>query len=172
MSHPTAAPFLIRPLVASLSLAFAAALAHAAPVAEVHALAQKEQQPLLDTLRDLVHIESGSKDIEGVRANGERTTWTIEAGKIGNDKPIVSVREVWTSPELMLTLSSHDFDPRTGESSYRLKNLKRGDRVLTSAGFYAEVDKVEDNGNVVLKLADRRKIDRLSTGVLPAPQAR
>jgi glutamate carboxypeptidase len=33
---------------------------------DVHALAQKEQQPLLDTLRDLVSIESGSKDVEGL----------------------------------------------------------------------------------------------------------
>jgi hypothetical protein len=74
-----------------------------------------------------VQTSLGSKDIEGLRANGERTTWTIEAGKVGNDKPIVSVREVWTSPELMLTLSSRDFDPRSGESTYRLKSLKRGE---------------------------------------------
>lgn len=59
-------PLFVRPLIALLSLAFAGTLAQAAPVADVHALAQKEQQPLLDTLRDLVHIESGSKDIEGL----------------------------------------------------------------------------------------------------------
>lgn len=53
-------------LIASLWLACAATVAHAEPVAEVHALAQKEQQPLLDTLRDLVSIESGSRDIEGL----------------------------------------------------------------------------------------------------------
>jgi len=69
----------------------------------------------------------GSKDIEGVRANGERTTWTIEAGKVGNEKPIVIVREVWTAPDLMLTLSSRDFDPRSAETNYRLQNLKRGE---------------------------------------------
>jgi hypothetical protein len=69
----------------------------------------------------------GSKDIEGVRANGERTTWTIEAGKLGNEKPIVITREIWTSPELMVTVMSRDFDPRSGEVSYRLKNLKRGE---------------------------------------------
>lgn len=57
-----------RPLVASLSLALLATLAQSqpAPHAAVHELAQKEQQPLLDTLRDLVHIESGSKDLEGL----------------------------------------------------------------------------------------------------------
>ena len=69
----------------------------------------------------------GTKDIEGVRANGERTTWTIEAGKIGNDKPIQIVHEVWTSPDLLLTVQSRDADPRSAERIYRLTHLKRGE---------------------------------------------
>ena len=68
-----------------------------------------------------------AQDIEGHRANGERTTWTVEAGKLGNEKPIVSSREVWTSPELMLTLRSVEIDPRRGETHYKLQNLKRGE---------------------------------------------
>ncbi len=68
-----------------------------------------------------------AKDIEGVRANGERTTWVIEAGKVGNEKPIQIVREIWNAPDLMVTLSSRDFDPRSGEINYRLRNLKRGE---------------------------------------------
>ncbi|RQP24200.1 hypothetical protein [Piscinibacter terrae] len=69
----------------------------------------------------------GTKDIEGVKANGERTTWTIEAGKVGNEKPIVITRDVWTSPDLMVTVLSKDSDPRVGETTYRLANLKRGE---------------------------------------------
>lgn len=69
----------------------------------------------------------GSKDIEGQRAHGERTTWTIPAGQVGNERPIEILREVWTSPELMLTLSSRDFDPRSGEVNYRLQQLRRGE---------------------------------------------
>ncbi len=69
----------------------------------------------------------GTREIEGVKANGERTTWTIEAGKVGNEKPIVITREVWTAPELMLTVLSRDVDPRTVETNYRLGNLKRGE---------------------------------------------
>ena len=65
-------PSALRPCIAALSLAFAAVAAQAAPVAEVHDLAQKEQQPVLDTLRDLVQIESGSKDIEGLNQIAER----------------------------------------------------------------------------------------------------
>lgn len=68
-----------------------------------------------------------AKEIEGVKVTGERTTWTIEAGKIGNEKPIVISREVWRSPELMLTVMSRDADPRQGEQNYRLEKIKRGE---------------------------------------------
>jgi hypothetical protein len=68
-----------------------------------------------------------AKEIEGLKVHGERTTWTLEAGKIGNEKPIVSVREVWRSPELMLTVSSRDSDPRSGEVVYRLEQIQRGE---------------------------------------------
>ena len=37
-----------------------------APEGRIHELAQQEKAPLLDTLRDLVNIESGSKDAEGL----------------------------------------------------------------------------------------------------------
>lgn len=51
-------------------LAFAsaalAATAHAAPVEQVQSLAAREKAPLLDTLKDLVSIESGSQDREGL----------------------------------------------------------------------------------------------------------
>ncbi|TMH94254.1 MAG: M20/M25/M40 family metallo-hydrolase [Betaproteobacteria bacterium] len=48
---------------------FAAALpgfAAAQPVEPVLALAKKERQPLLDTLKELVSIETGSRDLEGL----------------------------------------------------------------------------------------------------------
>jgi hypothetical protein len=69
----------------------------------------------------------GSQTIEGLRADGERTTWTIEAGRFGNEKPIVITREVWTSPELLLTVQSREADPRSGETVYRLGNVRRGE---------------------------------------------
>jgi hypothetical protein len=67
------------------------------------------------------------KEIDGLKVTGKRTTWTIEAGKIGNEKPIVTTREVWRSPELMLTVQSRDADPRQGERNYRLENIRRGE---------------------------------------------
>ncbi len=52
--------------VGAIAALLALAPAHAAPVAAVQDLARQQQQPLLDTLRDLVSIESGSGDSEGL----------------------------------------------------------------------------------------------------------
>jgi glutamate carboxypeptidase len=58
--------FQIRALFAGASL-FAASLAVAAPSSEqLQQLARQEQPALLETLRELVEIESGSKDVEGL----------------------------------------------------------------------------------------------------------
>ena len=67
----------------------------------------------------------GSKEFDRVRADGSRTTWTIPAGKVGNEKPIEVVSERWFAPELLLVVSSRYFDPRRGETTYRLTGLKR-----------------------------------------------
>ena len=69
----------------------------------------------------------GTKDIEGVRAEGQSTVWTIPAGEIGNRSPIQITSESWYSPELQVTLYSRYHDPRTGESIYRLAGLKRAE---------------------------------------------
>lgn len=82
-----------------------------------------------------------ARDIEGQRAHGERTTWVVPAGQVGNEKPIEITREVWTSPELMLTLVSRDFDPRSGELNYRLKGLKRGEPDATLMRVPADFSK-------------------------------
>ena len=63
---PLSLMFRSAPLALALAMAGLSGSALAAPKADIQALAQKHQQPLLDTLRELVHIESGSKDMEGV----------------------------------------------------------------------------------------------------------
>lgn len=85
--------FTFRPLAAALSLALAAALAQAAPVADVHALAQQEQQPLLDTLRDLVQIESGSKDVAGVNQIAERIAAQLKS--LGGSVQVMQPADVY-----------------------------------------------------------------------------
>jgi glutamate carboxypeptidase len=67
MSHPARLPlhFLLA-CIAACTLALSALPSRAEPVGPIHDLAQQEKAPLLDTLRDLVNIESGSKDAESL----------------------------------------------------------------------------------------------------------
>lgn len=69
----------------------------------------------------------GTKVVEGVQAEGTRTTFTIPAGQIGNDKPIQIVDEVWRSPELQVIVHSEHSDPRMGSRVYSLQNISRSD---------------------------------------------
>jgi hypothetical protein len=69
----------------------------------------------------------GMKDFDGVKAEGKSTVWTIAAGEIGNRNAINVTSESWYSPDLQLTVYSRYNDPRTGESIYRLANIRRGE---------------------------------------------
>ena len=74
-----------------------------------------------------VEEKLASRTIEGLRADGVRRTMTIPVGAIGNERPIVVTSEEWTSPELNVQVLSESSDPRTGTSTYKLVNVKRGD---------------------------------------------
>jgi hypothetical protein len=82
----------------------------------------------------------GSREFDGVRADGTKTTWTIPAGRIGNEKPIDIVSERWYSPELMLVVYSRHADPRSGERIYRLEGIKRGDPPAELFGVPADYE--------------------------------
>ena len=71
----------------------------------------------------------GKQMIEGVEAEGTRTTVTIAAGEIGNELPINMVSEQWYSPELQVIVMSRHSDPRSGETTYRLTNINRSEPV-------------------------------------------
>jgi hypothetical protein len=69
----------------------------------------------------------GTQTIEGVTAEGTRSTLTIPAGEVGNTLPIEIVDETWYSPELQINLMTRHRDPRSGETTYRLTNLNRSE---------------------------------------------
>jgi hypothetical protein len=69
----------------------------------------------------------GSQTMEGVIVNGVRTTHTIAASEIGNDKPIRIVTEVWTSPDLKTVVYSKRSDPRMGDQTFQLTNIVRAE---------------------------------------------
>jgi len=78
---------------------------------------------------DLKPVEEqlNARQIEGVKATGSRSTTTIPAGRIGNDRPIQIVEEQWDSPDLNMVVLSRFSDPRTGVVEYRLTNINRSE---------------------------------------------
>ena len=69
----------------------------------------------------------GRQIVEGVQADGTRTTLTIPAGEIGNENPIQVVTETWYSPELQTRDLRKRSDPRSGDSLTRYINVSRAE---------------------------------------------
>jgi hypothetical protein len=104
----------------------------------------------------------GTRSIEGVTAEGTRTTSTIPAGAIGNVMPIEVVTERWYSRELQMAVLISRRDPRTGESVYRLRNIVRAEPpqdLFTIPSDY-QVRGGQLGGIRVLKKLEEDKVDR------------
>ena len=69
----------------------------------------------------------GKRVIEGVEAEGTRLTLIIPAGEVGNERDIHVVTERWYSPELQTVVLSKHADPRFGETTYTLTQVKRSE---------------------------------------------
>ena len=102
---------------------------------------------------DVVVQDLGLRTIEGVRAQGTRTTTTIPAGAIGNLQPINIVSERWVSSDLQMPVLVTRRDPRNGDTTYRLANIQRGeqpDTLFSVPPWYEVID-----GDLKFKLAER-----------------
>ena len=71
----------------------------------------------------------GKENIAGLSADGTRTTTTIPANIIGNERPLDIVRQRWYSSELQIVLRSKQTDPRFGETTYEVTKLDREEPV-------------------------------------------
>lgn len=78
-----------------------------------------------DESKNVVNESLGQQIVEGVLAEGSRSTLTIPAGEIGNERDILVVSERWYSPELRMVVMTKHSDPRSGETIYRLTNINR-----------------------------------------------
>jgi hypothetical protein len=101
----------------------------------------------------------GTQTIEGVQAEGTRVTFTIPAGKIGNERPIVSVNERWYSPELQAVVLSRNTDPRMGETTYRLVNISRAEPDPSLFQLPSDYTVKENGYNFTRPVEMMRKID-------------
>ena len=73
-------------------------------------------------------VESlGTQVINGMQTEGLRTTMTTPAGAMGNDRPMSSVTETWTSSELKIVIFSNQSDPGSSASTRQILNLSRAE---------------------------------------------
>jgi hypothetical protein len=89
--------------------------------------------------------------IEGVLAEGTRITTTSPEGSLGNDRPIISVHETWTSPELKVPLLNKSMDPRFGERTEKLTNISRSEPDQSLFQPPADYTIVEEKGSFTIK---------------------
>jgi hypothetical protein len=76
---------------------------------------------------EAVNEELGEQVLEGMLTRGARRTQTIPAGTVGNDRPIEIVAEQWYADDVEAVVQRRNFDPRFGETTYRLVNVIRGE---------------------------------------------
>jgi len=76
----------------------------------------------------------GTRDFNGVKAEGKLRSYEIPAGEIGNRNPIVVSDETWYASELQITVYTRHSDPRSGDTVFRLDGLKREE---PAAGLFA-----------------------------------
>ena len=69
----------------------------------------------------------GTQTIEGVVAQGTRSTVTIPMGQIGNERAIEIVSERWYSSALKAVVLSRETNPMFGDTIYRLSNVVIGE---------------------------------------------
>lgn len=75
--------------------------------------------------KNTVTKDLGTRTFDGVKAEGKLRSYEIPAGEIGNRNPIVVSDETWYAPELQITVYTKHSDPRSGDTVFRLENLKR-----------------------------------------------
>ncbi len=87
----------------------------------------------------LLKTESlGTQTINGLVAEGTRTTHIIPAGQIGNEKALQVVSERWYSADLQIVLKSTRTDPRFGTTTYTVTSLQRAEPAATLFSVPAE----------------------------------
>jgi hypothetical protein len=93
----------------------------------------------------------GSQSVNGVTAQGIRTTMTIPKGQIGNNRDIKVLTERWTSVDLQMLVKSINSDPRFGDTTYQLTKVVQS--APDPALFQIPADyTVTDQGTPLLKL--------------------
>jgi hypothetical protein len=79
------------------------------------------------TMKVTAPVKLGERNVNGETAAGSRVEATIPAGAIGNEKPINMSAEQWYGKDLQVVVEATYRDPRTGETRYKLRDIRRAE---------------------------------------------
>jgi hypothetical protein len=103
--------------------------AMAAPGTQTSCPPVTAQQPSVEPQKPVVE-DLGTETILGVEARGHRTTFTIQAGKIGNNEPLTRIDESWSAiaPGLRGLVVRQSVDnPQSGKMEKELVSLNQSE---------------------------------------------
>jgi hypothetical protein len=104
-----------------------AAMAPLAPIAPMIAGAVSGALADIKWAAKAVSRDLGTREFDGVKAEGKLRSYEIPAGEVGNRNPIVVADETWYAPDLQVTVYAKHSDPRSGDYVYRLEGIKRAE---------------------------------------------
>jgi hypothetical protein len=118
-----------------------------------HLTTMQDYQPAIGTSGNLPdgsgyrrHEDLGPNVTEGVETHGYRETQTVFEGVMGNDKPMVNMREFWYSPQLGINLLSIVDSPSSGKQVFTAKDVSISEPDLSFFAIPASY-KVVDHRN-------------------------
>ena len=94
----------------------------------------------------------GAETIDGVLCDGHRTTITYPTDFQGNDRPIVVTQENWQSRDLRILILTKNNDPRSGDSTFEIRNLSRSEPDASLFQPPPDYSVVDDTGPVMVNL--------------------
>jgi hypothetical protein len=106
----------------------------------------------------------GPQMVNGVTAQGVRTTMIIPKGQIGNSKDIKVMTERWSSNDLQMLVKSVNADPRFGDTTYQLSKITQS--APDPSLFQIPADYTVAEGTPLLKL--KPGLPAAAAPVLPA----
>lgn len=72
-------------------------------------------------------VKLGERKVDGETVAGSRVEATIPAGAVGNERPLTMSAEQWYGKDLQVVVEATYRDPRTGETRYRLREIRRNE---------------------------------------------
>jgi len=147
--------------LSSLALRFVALLALmggalAQPVEPVLSLAKKEKQPFLDTLKDLVSIETGSRDLEGLEKAAYLIAGRLQAlgGKVDLIDPTADAYRMADTPAKIGKIVRARFE---GKGTRRILLLAHMDTVYLRGMLAKQPFRIEGDRAYGLGIADDKQ---------------